>query len=312
MMNAATVEVQQKSGCTLPQAHHTGALMGSLAQAIHIQTGFENFGVPYCMTIEPDALGSEVDYGSQRTEPRISREPFASVQALKEAEAGAIVRSARAEAVFAAVTALHRGYGDIPVIGSVSGPLSTAASLVEPMSFLKELRKFPAEAHRVLDYVTREIIAYAEALSESGADVICIADPTATGEILGPKLFEEFALPPINALVDSIHRLNVPVILHICGELRSVRHLIPRFHGDAFSVDAMVNLRALKAEIGVPVTMGNLSTYLLEAGDPERIIAATVRLLHSNIDIIAPACGLSTSTPLPNLLAFSGTVREGV
>lgn len=54
---------------------------------------------------------------------------------------------------------------------------------VDPIPFLKELRKNPAEAHRVVDYASNHIIELARLMVESGASVITIADPTATGEI---------------------------------------------------------------------------------------------------------------------------------
>jgi [methyl-Co(III) methanol-specific corrinoid protein]:coenzyme M methyltransferase len=86
---------------------------------------------------------------------------------------------------------------------------------------------------------------------------------------------------------------------------------LPGIHGKALSVDAMVNLKLLKEETGVGTTMGNLSTYLLEFGDPEKVYQYVTRLMKNNIDIMAPACGLSTSTPLANIQAFTSAVKEG-
>lgn len=196
------------------------------------------------------------------------------------------------------------------MICSLTGPISTAASIVDPMTFLKELRKKPSEAHRVLDYVTDFLIAYALTLLESGADIISIADPTATGEILGPKMFSEFAVRYINKLTEAVQAADRSVILHICGNMNSVKQYLPEFYADVISTDAMVNLRGLKEEYPDLLTMGNLSTYLLESGKKEAIEARTEHLIKSNIDIIAPACGLSTSSPMDNLQAFTGAVKS--
>lgn len=51
--------------------------------------------------------------------------------------------------------------------------------------------------------------------------------------------------------------------------------------------------------------MGNLSTYLLEFGEAEKVARQTEKLKLDGIDIIAPACGLSTSTPLINITAMT-------
>jgi [methyl-Co(III) methanol-specific corrinoid protein]:coenzyme M methyltransferase len=145
---------------------------------------------------------------------------------------------------------------------------------------------------------------------ENGAALISIADPTATGEILGPRLFEEYALPYINRIVKAIHETGKTVIVHICGDVKTVKKHLFNLQSDALSVDAMVNLGAIKDENNAITTMGNLSTYLLESGDPEKITQAARVLLNKNIYIIAPACGLSTSIPLANIQAFTAAVKE--
>jgi [methyl-Co(III) methanol-specific corrinoid protein]:coenzyme M methyltransferase len=100
------------------------------------------------------------------------------------------------------------------------------------------------------------------------------------------------------------------VILHICGDIKAVKKHLFRLGNDALSVDAMVNPGLIKEENSDITTMGNLSTYLLQFGTPEKIQRAARILLEKNIDIIAPACGLSTSTPLENIQAFTALVKE--
>ncbi|MHC6204371.1 uroporphyrinogen decarboxylase family protein [Breznakiellaceae bacterium SP9] len=309
MMNAALVEVMTKTGNTLPAAHHEGELMSNLAASVAQETGFENFGIPFCMTIEAQALGSTIDYGSLSCEPKIAHEAFPSVKAVPQSGEGMIAKNKRAQAVLHAVKRLSKEQPDIPVIGSITGPLSTAASIVDPMTFLRETRRDKAGVHRVLSFITAELIAWAKLIADTGAAAISIADPTATGEILGPKLFAEYALPYLNELTRAVRTMKVPVIIHICGDVRMVKKQLFALQSNALSVDAMVNLAALKEEKADLVTMGNLSTYLLESGEPATVQSATEVLLKRGIDIMAPACGLSTSSPLANIQAFTGTVK---
>jgi [methyl-Co(III) methanol-specific corrinoid protein]:coenzyme M methyltransferase len=312
MMNAAIVDVMRKTGNTLPEAHHDSALMENLAYDVSVETGFENFGLPFCMTIEAEALGSGVDFGSLKCEPKIAREPFASVDAVRFLPKAAILKTKRAEAVINAVSALSKKHPDVPVVGSITGPVSLAASLVDPLAFLKELRKKNEMSHKVIGYVAEQVIEYAKLLAENGAAAISIADPTATGEILGPKLFSEFAVPYINKIVEELRKTGVPVIVHICGDVKMVKQQLAALRGNAISVDAMVNLQKLKEEYPSLTTMGNLSTYMLEFSDTEKIAAAAKRLLEQKIDILSPACGLSTSTTLSNINAFTNAVKDGV
>ncbi|MDR1574571.1 MAG: methylcobamide--CoM methyltransferase [Treponema sp.] len=310
MMNAAIVEVMQGGGRTLPEAHHEGGLMAGLAEDVQTFTGFENYGVPFCMTVEPEALGSSIDYGSLTCEPKIARENFPHVKDVEFAPKGAVSKSGRGAAVLEAINILSRRHQDIPVIGSITGPVSSAASLVEPMTFFKELYRDRENAHRVLSYVTGQLIDWALSMAESGASVLSVADPTATGEILGPRLFEEYALPYLNQIIKAVHKTGKPVIVHICGDVGRVKQHLYKLENDALSVDAMVNLALVKKENPGVTTMGNLSTYLLESGDPGRIQKAAAILLNKGIDIIAPACGLSTSSPLKNIQAFTAAIKE--
>ena len=308
MMNAAVVDVMQETGHTLPAAHFDAAGMATLAEDVSRATGFENLGVPFCMTVEPELLGSAIDPGTLQCEPKVSREAFASVEEVEYRDVGALARSGRIEVVAGATALLSRRNPDVPVVVSLTGPVSTAASIVAPMTFLKELRKRREASHRVLDYVTRLLVAYAARVIEAGVDAIAIGDPTATGEILGPALFDDFAVRYLNALTDAVHRQGVPVIVHICGDMSRSRELLPRLHADAISADAAVSLPRLKGDFGL-TTMGNVSTYLLELGDAARVARATARLVEEGVDIIAPACGLSTSTALGNIRALTGAAK---
>ena len=311
MMNAAIVEVMEQTGHLLPAAHHDAQLMAALAADVAQWTGFENFGIPFCMTVEAEVLGSEIDFGTLACEPKIAHEIFPSVKKVEFRDIPTMISGGRIAVLAEAARILSAEHPETPIIGSLSGPISTVASIVDPITFFKELRKERDGAHAVLDYVTDFLIAYARVLIENGVTVIGIGDPTATGEILGPKMFTEYALPYLNKLIDGIHAAGAPVLLHICGDMNTVRSLIPSLHSDAISTDAMVNLRQLKADYPELLTMGNLSTFLLESGPADRIVLQTQRLVQDGIDIISPACGLSTSTALPHIRALTRTVKEG-
>ena len=317
MMNSAIVEVMEEgigagsdaARPSLPSAHFSAEEMASLAENIHLATGFENLGVPFCMTVEAEVLGSRIDFGSLACEPKIEKELYDSCAAVDIRDVREIVREGRIATVVEAAGLLRTRNPDIPVIASLTGPISTAASIVDPLTFLKELRTRPESAHRVLDYVTRLLSEYAQQVIENGADIVTIGDPTATGEILGPKIFRDFAVHYLNQLCDSVHASGKQVIVHICGDMSRSRELLAQIRADAISVDALVNLKRLKEDYPQINTMGNVSTSLLEFGDPAKVARTTERLVRDGIDIISPACGLSTSTGLANITALTGAVK---
>ncbi|HBE77055.1 MAG TPA: methylcobamide--CoM methyltransferase, partial [Firmicutes bacterium] len=201
MMNAAIVDVMEQSGSTLPAAHHEKGLMADLSEAVCQKTGFEDLGLPFCMTVEAEILGSEINFGSLTCEPKIAKEVFPSVSQVEYRDLSVLKESGRLNTVAEACSVLAGNHPDIPVIGSLTGPISTTASIVDPITFLKELRKDRENAHRAIEYVSDFLIMYAEKLVESGASFIAIGDPTATGEILGPKMFEEYAVLYLNRII---------------------------------------------------------------------------------------------------------------
>ncbi|MDR1319837.1 MAG: methylcobamide--CoM methyltransferase [Gracilibacteraceae bacterium] len=310
MMNAAVVEIMTATGHTLPEAHHSRELMTELAADVSRLTGFENFGIPFCMTVEAEVLGSEINYGALDCEPKIQKERFSSAAAAVFPDRQAFDRNRRVRAVTDSIYALTQKYPDTPVVGSLTGPISTAASVIDPMTFLKQLRKDKDNSHRVIDYVTDCLIHYAAMMVEAGADVISVADPTATGEILGPKMFDEYALRYLNKLAGAVRAMGAPVIVHICGKMEAVKPSVARLKANALSVDAFVSLKEIKGLYPHINTMGNLSTIMLEFGNSDKVARGTQALLRNRIDIIAPACGLSTSTPLANIRAFTETVKN--
>jgi [methyl-Co(III) methanol-specific corrinoid protein]:coenzyme M methyltransferase len=212
MVNAAITEVTSsavgaQAGSdvvgSLPAAHGDSELMADLAGQIQRATGFENLGVPFCLTVEAEALGSRVDHGSVSREPTVVQEAFATLTAAPRRLPDRLPDDGRIRVVTEAVYALATRHRELPDVAIVSGPVSTAASLVEPTALLKGLRRHREDAHRLLSQITDFLQAYAVALCEAGATVITVGEMTATGEILAPKLFAEYTVPYVNRLASA-------------------------------------------------------------------------------------------------------------
>ena len=301
MMNGVVEDVMLKTGIYWPKAHCDAQMMADLSRALYESGGFENYGVPFCMTVEAEALGAEADMGDCEVEPHVVRPAIASC-----AEAGRLkpfdVTKGRAAAVIEAVRILKLRSAGVPVIGNITGPVSVAGTLVDMSVFLNDMRKHPGECARLLDIITDALIIYGRAMAEAGADAICVAEPSGTGEILGAKRFREFTVPYINRLLDAI---DVPVkIVHICGKLRAVYEELGALHCDAFSFDAIVNAREIRPYIPGKAVMGNVSTHAIGTMPEDKVRGLTRNAREMGVDILAPACGLPLSTPLGNIRAM--------
>jgi MtaA/CmuA family methyltransferase len=152
------------------------------------------------------------------------------------------------------------------------------------------------------------LIAFGKAQLEAGADGICIAEPSGTGEILGPQRFRDYSIRYVNAVMDA---LDVSVkIVHICGSLKSVYQIIPELHCDVFSFDSLVPIADIKSVLPEKAIMGNINTHALGTSSPEKITQLVRSCRQKGMDIIAPACGLPTTTPLINIQAMVEASRD--
>lgn len=309
MMNMITTDLMDICGITWPEAHTDAEMMAKLALASYEEGCFENVGVPFCMTIESEEMGAEVTMGSKCFEPHVTA--YAGKSVVEWEKLSKIdVSKGRSKVVIDVIRILKNMNLDVPIVGNITGPISTASSVIDPVGFYKDLRKHKEEAHAYMTFVTEQLIVFAKAMIEAGADVIAISDPSGTGEILGPKNFDEYAVKYLNMLLDGIADGKTGTIVHICGQMRSVYEQINKVHADALSFDAVVPMKEARKNLGDRPLMGNISTFALEFTDEERVATLTKACMDSSSNIISPACGLGTQSPINNIRAILKTIKN--
>lgn len=310
MMNAAVEEVMDLSGNKWPEAHSNSELMAGLAAGIYEQGGFENFGVPFCMTVEAEAMGAEVFLGTKVNEPRVASYPLQVVEdwrKLKNINPG----EGRIKVVLDAIKILRDKNPQVPLVANLVGPISLATSLIEPTIFYKEMRKKPRVLHDMMMIITENLIAFGKAQLEAGADVLTVSEPSGTGEILGPAMFREFSAPYLNQITEALKDYaGLGTIIHICGRLKSVYRELKDLKCDAISVDAITSIEKVVENLPGKVIMGNLSTYALEYKSPLGIKNMAENCLLSGAKILAPACGIGPRTPLVNIQMMLEAAKE--
>ena len=309
MMNMITADLMKEIDVYLPEAHRDARMMAQLAEAVYDKGCFENYGVPFCMTVEAEAMGAPVDFGSDIYEPHVMKYVIESVEDYKKLTP-LDPTTGRAKIVLDAIKILKEETKDVPIVGNITGPVSTASSMMEPVVFYKQLRKKNKESHEYMEFICEQLKRFGLEQIKAGADVITISDPSGTGEILGPKLFEEFAVKYINELVDAFEACGVKTIVHICGHMNSVYREVNKIRSDALSFDSVVSMKQARENLGDRVLMGNVSTYALEFAGEDKIETLTKHCVKSGSDIISPACGLGMKSPLHNVQAILKTLED--
>ncbi|MBB6218551.1 [methyl-Co(III) methanol-specific corrinoid protein]:coenzyme M methyltransferase [Anaerosolibacter carboniphilus] len=306
MMNASVTEVL----ADIQENHNINLdAMVEAARAVHEITGFENYGVPFDMTVESEPLGAKIDLGDKLVEPRVTKYNHHSIEDIIQ---NYKVNPRDAHRMGITIQAIEKLRNDeIPVIGNITGHISTATSVIDPLTALKMLKKDPDNIYRFFQFIHDYSKEYAVEMIRAGADVIAISDPTATGEILGAKNFEKFAIPFYKDMIATIHQFDIPVIIHICGNANNIIDSLNGAGVDAVSFDSIVNMRFAKSKLATRL-MGNINTQLLHTGEQGKIESITQNCIDSGVDIVSPACGLSMATPVGNLRTMTDFVKRGI
>lgn len=79
MMNMVTTELIEKLGIDFKTSHADPELMAKMSASVYESGCFENYGVPFCMTIEAEDFGADVNMGSNIYEPHVIHYPIDSV-----------------------------------------------------------------------------------------------------------------------------------------------------------------------------------------------------------------------------------------
>ena len=307
MMNYVTDEMAKRAEIPFPEVHHDAKLMAAMAAQGHDLSGLESYGVPFCMTVEAESMGATVDFDDSLCEPHVVHGAIQSVRDFDQLKPMDLT-SGRPKAVLDAIKILSEMDTDVPVIGNLTGPVSVAGTTLDCEILLREIRKDHDKAIEYMQFITDSVAAFGKAMVEAGADCICIAEPTGTGELLGPKYFEEFSVQFLNQVLDAA---NAPLsIVHICGNMTSVLDSIKNIHCDAFSFDAMTPVEKVHEAAPEKAVMGNVSTFALGKEDSaETVKRITKAAMNHGVNIVAPACGIATVTPLENLHAMKEVVK---
>ncbi len=305
MMTMVVTEVMEAVGCFWPEAHLDPEKMAALTLGANRLAGIENLGIPFCMTVEAEAMGAPIDLGHKECEPRVTRYVMDKMEELDRLTFIDVTKG-RAKTCVTAVRILKEQSKEVPIIASLTGPVSLATSLVDPLLYYRALRLNKEAVHNLNRLAVKNALAFGDALVEAGADAICIADPSATGDLIGRAAFDEFVLPCINMMTEHFRgRYGKPSIVHICGDAKRLGAVLQGLSAEAVSVDSVVGIPNLQSMVPGKVTMGNISTFALERGEPAKLAKMAQQCLRHGVDILAPACGISPKTPVKNILAVA-------
>jgi len=206
---------------------------------------------------------------------------------------------------------------EVPVSLNVRSPFSTAANLRGAEELLRDIVLRPEFAHRLLRYALNATLVVLEAATGFGVR-FGTSDPVASGSLISPRHYREFAQPYQRELIEAMQRISgYPALLHICGNTRKVWSDMADTGAGFLSLDDVVDLGEAKAALGGrSILTGNIRpTESMYLGTPETVRANVRECLATAGDaaggfLLAVGCGLPIHTPQDNVHALMDAVRE--
>jgi MtaA/CmuA family methyltransferase len=314
-LQTGTEDLMKATGAYWPEAHDDPELMAKLALAAHTMGGIESVRVPFDVAVDATAFGTIAGKATRLTQPMLLDRPFSNPEKIESAEVPDPRKSGRAPVVLEAVKKLKDTLKDeVPVIAAITSTFMLACQLRGDEAGIMDVIKRPQTIESVLQLACEWNIAYAEELLDAGADIITLVDATSSGDILGPKQYERFAMPYQKKIADAVRKKGALTVLHICGNTSKNLEYMVTTGVNGISVDQSMNLKKVREVLaGRAAVVGNVDpTNTLVRKKPEDVEAEVKRCIEDGTNIVAPGCGFSPETPLENMKAMvEATKRYG-
>ena len=212
---------------------------------------------------------------------------------------------------------LAREVGERILVGSSAwGPFTYAGLLYGVERLMRNIYKDKAAVRAVLEFAAELSYRYLAPFVDAGAGLISVADPTASGDMISRRQFEEFVLPYQRRVISRIKAKGAETLVHICGDVTDRLDLIPATGAGILSVDYKVDLaRAAAALQGKLAFAGNMDPVaVMQNADPQGIAAACRACIQGagpgSSHILMPGCDIPPGVPLENIRAMVDTALE--
>ncbi len=203
------------------------------------------------------------------------------------------------------------GQDRVPFIGLFEGPFTSTCRLFETDRIMRMLYRNRPVLSRLLDRVTEFLLLFALALRDQGARFLLIPEPTASASMISPRMFNEWVLPRLRRIMKPI---DLPCILHICGDTSSLLGAMAQTGARVLSLDQCMNLKTARAGLREVALGGNVDPVKsLLLGSPQTVKEDTwncLRQAGTERFILMSGCSVPPGTPEENIRAMIEAARE--
>jgi uroporphyrinogen decarboxylase len=276
---------------------------------VYAGSGYNNF--------HASALGGSIKF-REIGAPDLEAPLISSEEDLTKLDITAIDREAVINTVKEALKITKSTIGDEYIVTMTAwGPFTLGARLVGEEPMMKATFKKPAFVEKVVDFATELLIHLYEPLVKDGSlDIISLADPTASGDLISRKQFERFALPYLKKFTDWARSKNIHTLVHICGNTTDRLDLFPLTGASCISLDHKTDIaRAKEVLHGKICFAGNVDPVkIMLQGSPQDVEDTCKKIIEvAGTDggfVLMPGCDIPPTVPYENIQRFIDVARQ--
>ncbi len=197
------------------------------------------------------------------------------------------------------------------------GPFTLGARFVGEEDMMKATFKKPALVEKVVDFACDLLIHLYEPLVDDGTlEVISLADPTASGDLISKKQFEKFAVPALKKFTDWAKSKNAHTLLHICGNTTDRLELFPLTGASCISLDHKTDIaKAREVLHGKMCFGGNVDpVQIMLQGSVEDVEKSCKQIIETagtdGAFVLMPGCDIPPTVPYENIQKFIQVATE--
>jgi uroporphyrinogen decarboxylase len=306
--HAATVK-----GTKLRDYYTNGENMARAQIAAIEKYGHDAISIFSEVGIIAEAMGTEFEY--PENDLPIQRIPALQKKNIDEIDIPVPTSDARLPVYLEAIEYAYDALGDrIPILAYIPAPFTTGMMLSDPNKFLIQTIKEPDHVAAVMEKSLAAAIELCYHVIDSGGLPI-IVDPLASSSVISPKAYQQYALPYERKLIDFLHRYDLDVILHICGDTTPILDLLAETHADLISIDRVSLVDTIKKLSRRIRVIGNYDTSLLAFSSPDVIAREVGEMVKLSMNapkgyIAATGCEVPIHAPFENVKAFTNAAKE--
>lgn len=209
-------EVLAALGLRAPDFHHEPESLVRLARALRDERGLPLCVLPFCCTLEAEALGAVVYEDASGGAPRVREFVYRSLRDVLLAPP-LNPASGRLGVMLEACARLHEAGEGVAL--ELAGPMTILNGLLELAVVFREWRKEPSLMDEVLTRLLEDQLRYAGSAVKAGVNVLCVADPAGGMGILGPQWAAATAKTFVMPLLQHLEADLPDTMVHVCPRL---------------------------------------------------------------------------------------------